>query len=169
QVRQSVVLAVGEGGGRRLVGYVVLEVGAAVSEAELKRQVSRQVPDYMVPGAVVRVEAVPLTANGKVDRRLLLAAAAEAEGWGGGGRGPTRGRCGAPTAARACRCRSRSSGCGSSTSWRRAAPSTTSRRRCGCGGSWTRRRWSGRCARWCGATRCCGRSTSWKAGSRCRR
>src|SRR5205085_2440097 len=36
QVRQSVVLAVGEGGGRRLVGYVVLEAGAAVSEAELK-------------------------------------------------------------------------------------------------------------------------------------
>ncbi|HYP30130.1 MAG TPA: phosphopantetheine-binding protein, partial [Blastocatellia bacterium] len=52
-----------------LVGYVVLEDG--VSEGEVREELRGRLPEYMVPQAVVRVERMPLTPNGKVDRRAL--------------------------------------------------------------------------------------------------
>src|SRR6266699_2980714 len=55
-----------------------------------------------------------------------------------------------------CRCRSRSSGCGSSISWSPARRSTTCRRRCGCRGRWTWRRWGRRWPRSPAGMRCCG-------------
>ncbi|HEX2207249.1 MAG TPA: amino acid adenylation domain-containing protein [Longimicrobium sp.] len=56
-------------GGRRLVAYVV-----GVAEAgELRAHLRRTLPDYMVPAAFVRLERLPLTANGKVDRGALPA------------------------------------------------------------------------------------------------
>ena len=54
---------------RRLVAYVV---GEAEVEA-LRAHLRRTVPEYMVPGAFVRMEALPLTPNGKVDRMALPA------------------------------------------------------------------------------------------------
>ncbi|HYP25126.1 MAG TPA: phosphopantetheine-binding protein, partial [Blastocatellia bacterium] len=52
-----------------LVGYVVLEDG--VSEGEVREELRGRLPEYMVPQAVVRVERMPLTPNGKIDRRAL--------------------------------------------------------------------------------------------------
>src|SRR5262249_42108059 len=73
-VAQAVVVArEAETGGRELVAYVVAAAGAMVDEARLRAAVARQVPEYMVPRAVVRLERLPLTANGKVDRRALPA------------------------------------------------------------------------------------------------
>jgi amino acid adenylation domain-containing protein len=67
-VREAVVLAREDAPGKkRLVAYVV---GEAVAEA-LKAHLEARVPGYMVPGAYVRLEALPLTSNGKLDRGAL--------------------------------------------------------------------------------------------------
>ncbi|MBN8471529.1 non-ribosomal peptide synthase/polyketide synthase [Corallococcus exiguus] len=61
-------------GDKRLVAYVV--PSAPVSEAlteTLRTQLQQQLPGYMVPSAFVALEALPLTANGKVDRKALPA------------------------------------------------------------------------------------------------
>nr|WP_198730486.1 non-ribosomal peptide synthetase [Mycolicibacterium baixiangningiae] len=56
-------------GDRRLVGYVVAGEGVEVSE--VRRFVAQRLPEFMVPAAVVVMDRVPLTVNGKVDRRAL--------------------------------------------------------------------------------------------------
>ncbi|MFL5385853.1 MAG: amino acid adenylation domain-containing protein [Longimicrobiaceae bacterium] len=70
-VREAVVMVRGEGDERHLVGWVVPEAGAAPGTRELREAVSRRLPEYMVPAAFVVLEKLPLTNNGKVDRRAL--------------------------------------------------------------------------------------------------
>jgi amino acid adenylation domain-containing protein len=69
-VAETVVLARGEGDGRHLAAWVVASTDA-VSQAELRAHASARLPDYMVPSAFVVMDALPLTRNGKVDRRAL--------------------------------------------------------------------------------------------------
>src|SRR5205807_1114667 len=70
-VSQAAVIARPDGsGGQRLIGYVVA-AGAVVDTAGLRAALSRQLPDYMVPSALVVLERLPLTPNGKLDRRAL--------------------------------------------------------------------------------------------------
>src|SRR5690606_24032274 len=54
-----------------LVGYVV--ASGAVSVADLRQFLAAKLPDYMVPSAFVFMDAMPLTPNGKVDRKALPA------------------------------------------------------------------------------------------------
>jgi amino acid adenylation domain-containing protein len=56
---------------RRLVAYV--EAGGEVSTAHLREQLKERLPDYMVPSALERVEALPATPSCKLDRKALLA------------------------------------------------------------------------------------------------
>ncbi|PAZ12591.1 non-ribosomal peptide synthetase, partial [Streptomyces sp. SA15] len=59
----------------RLVGYVVAaDPSRAPAPATVRRQAARTLPDHMVPSAVVVLDRLPLTANGKLDRATLPAA-----------------------------------------------------------------------------------------------
>lgn len=59
-------------GDRRLIAYIVLADGAdEPSHNELRSFLRRGLPEYMLPALFVRLDALPLTANGKVDRRAL--------------------------------------------------------------------------------------------------
>ncbi|MDJ0427191.1 amino acid adenylation domain-containing protein [Rhodococcus fascians] len=57
--------------GDRLVGYVVAESGVELEVAELLSGVGEFLTSYMVPDSVVLLGALPLTSNGKLDRRAL--------------------------------------------------------------------------------------------------
>jgi aspartate racemase len=73
-VQQVVVVAREDrAGDRRLVAYVVPHQEPVPKVSELRHFVQRQLPDYMVPAAFVWLERLPLTLNGKVDRRALPA------------------------------------------------------------------------------------------------
>ncbi|MFF0491443.1 amino acid adenylation domain-containing protein [Nocardia sp. NPDC004068] len=73
-VSQAVVLVrADEHAGDRLIGYVVPEGGADLDSAALRARVSEFLTGYMVPDAVVVLDALPLTPNGKLDRRALPA------------------------------------------------------------------------------------------------
>jgi amino acid adenylation domain-containing protein len=61
---------------KRLVAYVVLASEAKVDPTGLRQMLSRKLPDYMVPATLVRMDALPLTANGKVDYAALPAPSA---------------------------------------------------------------------------------------------
>ncbi|MEV5597088.1 amino acid adenylation domain-containing protein [Streptomyces sp. NPDC052496] len=91
RVRRAVVTArdSGDGRGKQLVGYVVempddvpgggerpgatgsLTLKPGLGPAELRSFLLRRLPEGMVPGAVLVVDAIPLTPNGKVDRAAL--------------------------------------------------------------------------------------------------
>jgi hypothetical protein len=74
-VRQCAALAREDiPGEKRLVAYVVLEPDkAATTTSDLHRFLAEKLPDYMMPSVVVFLDALPLTATGKVDRRALPA------------------------------------------------------------------------------------------------
>jgi amino acid adenylation domain-containing protein len=69
--RALVMLREDSPGDRRLVAYVVLRQQGEVIASELRTFLRGELPDFMVPSAFVELERLPLTANGKVDRRAL--------------------------------------------------------------------------------------------------
>ena len=69
-VEQAVVIAREDRpGDKRLVGYVT----GTADPAEVRAALAERLPAYMVPAAVVVIDALPLTANGKLDTRALPA------------------------------------------------------------------------------------------------
>jgi hypothetical protein len=75
-VREAVVLARTDGSGAlgavNLVAYVTPKQGETAPDlAQLRQLLSRNLPEYMLPSALVILDAMPLTASGKVDRKAL--------------------------------------------------------------------------------------------------
>ncbi|QEU91125.1 non-ribosomal peptide synthetase [Streptomyces kanamyceticus] len=82
----ALVLREDEPGDQRLVAYVVRADGADLAAADVQTRLRAELPDYMVPSAVVVLDALPLTVNGKLDRVALPAPAYTDRP--AGGRGP---------------------------------------------------------------------------------
>ncbi|HSK77696.1 MAG TPA: amino acid adenylation domain-containing protein [Thermoanaerobaculia bacterium] len=74
-VREAIVLARNDGadGETRLVAYLVAPPEEAPSPQDLRQLLKGSLPEYMVPGAFLVMEALPLTSHGKVDRKALPA------------------------------------------------------------------------------------------------
>jgi non-ribosomal peptide synthase protein (TIGR01720 family) len=75
-VKEAVVLARDDvQGGKWLAGYVVLrepsESGSNVSDVDFRKYLRSRLPDYMVPSAFVTLDCLPLSPNGKLDRKAL--------------------------------------------------------------------------------------------------
>jgi amino acid adenylation domain-containing protein/non-ribosomal peptide synthase protein (TIGR01720 family) len=71
EVREAVVLAKEGAGGTRLVAYVSARAGQTADAVVLRERLLQKLPDYMVPAALMVLDAVPLNSNGKVDRKAL--------------------------------------------------------------------------------------------------
>ncbi|MGF6351683.1 amino acid adenylation domain-containing protein [Variovorax sp. W2I14] len=76
-VREAAVIArEDQPGDKRLIAYLT----GHADVAQLRAQLSQRLPDYMVPVAYVVLDALPLTSNGKLDRKALPAPDGEAFG-----------------------------------------------------------------------------------------
>ncbi|WHS58672.1 non-ribosomal peptide synthase/polyketide synthase [Pseudomonas sp. G2-4] len=69
-VSDALVIARDSASGKQLIGYVVTPDGVAIGD-RLKAELRLQLPDYMVPAQVICLDALPVTPNGKLDRRAL--------------------------------------------------------------------------------------------------
>jgi amino acid adenylation domain-containing protein len=60
-------------GDKRLIAYIVPKPGVTITSGDFRQFLTHKLPGYMVPSAFVMLEFLPLTANGKIDRRALKA------------------------------------------------------------------------------------------------
>jgi surfactin family lipopeptide synthetase A len=72
-IREAVLVVHEDGADKRLVAYVVPNQDSIPTSGELRSVLKSKLPDYMIPSTFVFLDALPLTSNGKVDRRALPA------------------------------------------------------------------------------------------------
>ncbi len=58
-------------GDKRLVAYITLQKGSSATIPELQQYAQQHLPAYMVPSVFMLLDEMPITANGKIDRRAL--------------------------------------------------------------------------------------------------
>ncbi|MDF5728925.1 MAG: amino acid adenylation domain-containing protein, partial [Rhizonema sp. PD38] len=69
-------------GDKRLFAYIVPHQQSTITSNELRQFLKAKLPDYMVPNAFVILESMPLTPNGKIDRRALPALDLDSDAYG---------------------------------------------------------------------------------------
>lgn len=85
-VRETAVIVREDAPGvRRLVAYVVFRDGAESAGGNVREYVKTSLPEYMIPSAVVPLDALPLLPNGKIDRNALPAPDESADARGSSG------------------------------------------------------------------------------------
>jgi amino acid adenylation domain-containing protein len=72
-LQAAAALRTANGTGDRLIGYVTAAVGAALDPATIRAGVAERLPAFMVPDVIVVLAALPVSPNGKLDRRALAA------------------------------------------------------------------------------------------------
>ena len=72
-IQECVAAARDDGEEKQLVGYIVPKAQSKVTAGDVRKFLRERLPDYMVPTAFVTLATLPLTANGKVDRKALPA------------------------------------------------------------------------------------------------
>ncbi len=70
QVHRAIVLAKGDNNHSKFLCAYVVE-SESISNDEIKRLIGEHLPDYMIPSVIIRIDQVPITANGKIDRKAL--------------------------------------------------------------------------------------------------
>jgi amino acid adenylation domain-containing protein len=70
-IETSFVTTQAEQSGPRLIAYIVMKPNASIRVGELRTSLADRLPDYMVPSIFVKLESLPLTTHGKVDRAAL--------------------------------------------------------------------------------------------------
>ena len=70
-IKESVVIAKDHLGSKQIAAYCVLEDNATLEVEAIKQTLAISLPDYMVPSFIQEIEAIPLTPNGKTDRKQL--------------------------------------------------------------------------------------------------
>ena len=78
-VREAVAVAAEGASGARLVAYVSPLPGHTLATRALREGLARVLPDHMVPGLFIVLDALPLNPNGKVDRKALPAPEADVD------------------------------------------------------------------------------------------
>jgi acyl-coenzyme A synthetase/AMP-(fatty) acid ligase len=61
-----------EAGEQLLIAYVKRREGSSLEASEIRRQLGLVLSDYMIPDSILLGEALPITANGKLDKTLLM-------------------------------------------------------------------------------------------------
>ena len=84
----AVVVAQDKPDDKRLVAYVVAHDWESLEVAALRKTIRERLPEYMVPSIIVKLERMPLNANGKIDRRVLQEGKQEEEAVEGDYEGP---------------------------------------------------------------------------------
>lgn len=71
-IRSSVVVGRADNGGEKhLVAYIVAAPGQELTASALRSHLAKSLPEYMIPSLFVRLNSIPITMNGKVDRAAL--------------------------------------------------------------------------------------------------
>ncbi|OQY27011.1 MAG: hypothetical protein B6244_11790 [Candidatus Cloacimonetes bacterium 4572_55] len=70
-VRENVAVVHESHGDRRLVTYLIPNQGQRIDNAEVKAFLQKKLPEYMIPSYFITLEKLPLTSNGKLDRKAL--------------------------------------------------------------------------------------------------
>jgi len=71
EIKEAVILALGEGNEKHLCAYLVAKAGQTLETQTLRDFLSRTLPNYMMPPHFIFLEQMPLNINGKIDRKAL--------------------------------------------------------------------------------------------------
>lgn len=70
-VHDAIVIAMETPGEKNMVAYLVQKPGSLINIAELREFLGKKLPAYMIPAFFINLDSLPLTANGKIDRKAL--------------------------------------------------------------------------------------------------
>ncbi|MFF2886147.1 amino acid adenylation domain-containing protein [Paenibacillus sp. NPDC057967] len=70
-IREAIAAVAGAGGQQKLVAYLVLQQEGVTDQEVIRGYLANKLPDYMIPSYFMVLDALPLTANGKVNRKEL--------------------------------------------------------------------------------------------------